>query len=256
MLARSWGSICHCADSRVNVIYPTIDFVVPLSLTLFFSCSLLHYSVVEKWVVSCSYFWGYFYGVCRNAHCFVITFYAEFVGQHYEEPNGAKYLCKKNTFNDFVDVARFLVDKKKMTTPNMLSCEGRSAGGLLIGAVINQAPELFKMAILGVPFVDVVCTMIDASIPLTTAEWEEWGNPSEQKFFSYMMEYSPVNNVKKDAKYPSCLLTGGLHDSRVACKSQKYFGKMLFLFLLRSFVLIINLLFVHCNRLGAIQVCC
>lgn len=85
----------------------------------------------------------------------------------------------------------------------------------MIGAVINQAPELFKVAILGVPFVDVVCTMIDASIPLTTAEWEEWGNPSEEKYHSYMMEYSPVNNVRA-AKYPSCLLTGGLHDSRVA----------------------------------------
>lgn len=93
------------------------------------------------------------------------------IGQWYEEPNGAKYLCKKNTFNDFVDVARFLIESKKLTSPDMLSCEGRSAGGLLIGAVINQAPELFKVAILGVPFVDVVCTMIDASIPLTTAEW-------------------------------------------------------------------------------------
>ena len=94
-------------------------------------------------------------------------------GQWYEEPNGAKYLCKKNTFNDFVDVARFMVEKKKLTIPDKLSCEGRSAGGLLIGATINQAPELFKVAILGVPFVDVVCTMIDASIPLTTGEWEE-----------------------------------------------------------------------------------
>lgn len=81
--------------------------------------------------------------------------------------------------------------------------------------MINQAPELFEVAILGVPFVDVVCTMTDASIPLTTAEWEEWGNPNEEKFFQYMMEYSPVNNVKH-AKYPACLITGGLHDSRVA----------------------------------------
>jgi oligopeptidase B len=95
--------------------------------------------------------------------------------QWYEEPMGAKYLCKKNTFNDFVDVARWLVDEKKMTTSALLSCEGRSAGGLLIGASINQAPDLFKVAILGVPFVDVVPTMIDASIPLTIVEWEEWG---------------------------------------------------------------------------------
>jgi oligopeptidase B len=88
----------------------------------------------------------------------------------------AQYLCKMNTFNDFVDVARFLVDKN-LTDPSKLSCEGRSAGGLLIGAVINQAPELFKVAILGVPFVDVVITMIDSTIPLTTAEWEEWVSP-------------------------------------------------------------------------------
>ena len=158
--------------------------------------------------------------------------------QWYEEPNGAKYLCKKNTFNDFVDVARWLVEDRKLTSPDLLSCEGRSAGGLLIGASINQAPELFKMAVLGVPFVDVVCTMIDASIPLTAAEWEEWGNPNEEKYFQTsksprsliadehlaasntdslciaVMEYSPMQNVKP-SRYPACLLTGGLHDPRV-----------------------------------------
>lgn len=134
--------------------------------------------------------------------------------QWYEEPNGAKYLCKKNTFNDFVDVAKFLTDK--WTTPDMLSCEGRSAGGLLIGAAINQAPELFKVAILGVPFVDVVSTMTDASIPLTSGEWVEWGNPNEEKYHQYMMEYSPMNCVESGKKYPACWLTGGLHDPRVA----------------------------------------
>lgn len=136
--------------------------------------------------------------------------------QWYEEPNGAKYLCKKNTFDDFVDVARDLVDTKKLTTAEMLSCEGRSAGGMLIGATLNQAPDLFKAAILGVPFVDVVCTMIDSRIPLTTNEWEEWGNVNEEKYFQYMMEYSPMQNVKEGGKYPSCLLTCGLNDTRVA----------------------------------------
>lgn len=92
--------------------------------------------------------------------------------QWYEEPEGGKYLCKKNTFNDFVDVGKWLVDK--WTTPEVFSCEGRSAGGLLIGAAINQAPELFRVAILGVPFVDVVCTMTDSTIPLTSGEWVEW----------------------------------------------------------------------------------
>ncbi|KAL3924785.1 MAG: hypothetical protein SGILL_000831 [Bacillariaceae sp.] len=161
--------------------------------------------------------------------------------QWYEEPNGAKFLCKKNTFNDFVDVAKYLVSE--WTTPDLLSCEGRSAGGMLIGAVLNQAPELFRAAILGVPFVDVVGTMIDASISLTAGEWVgelsvffawmvyfccavqclidsnlayQWGNPNEEKYFEYMMEYSPMNTVKSGAQYPSCWLTGGLHDPRVA----------------------------------------
>jgi len=133
----------------------------------------------------------------------------------YEEPNGAKYLCKENTFNDFVDIANWLIEDKKMTSPEQLSIEGRSAGGLLIGASINQSPETFAVAILGVPFVDVAATMTDSSIPLTCGEWEEWGNPNEEKFFDYMMGYSPMNNVKKNAKYPACLLTGGLHDPRV-----------------------------------------
>eukprot|EP00537_Pseudo-nitzschia_pungens_P004000 CAMPEP_0172370218 /NCGR_PEP_ID=MMETSP1060-20121228/36866_1 /TAXON_ID=37318 /ORGANISM="Pseudo-nitzschia pungens, Strain cf. cingulata" /LENGTH=806 /DNA_ID=CAMNT_0013095415 /DNA_START=407 /DNA_END=2827 /DNA_ORIENTATION=- len=139
--------------------------------------------------------------------------------QWYEEPKGAKYLCKKNTFFDFVDVARWLTgsssSERKITTPQQLSCEGRSAGGLLIGASLNEAPELFRAALLGVPFVDVVPTMIDASIPLTVVEWEEWGNPNEKKYHDYMMEYSPINNVREGGSYPSCLLTGGLHDPRV-----------------------------------------
>jgi oligopeptidase B len=134
--------------------------------------------------------------------------------QWYEEPNGAKYLCKQNTFYDFGDAAKYLTEN--WTTPDMLSCEGRSAGGMLVGATINQAPELFRVAILGVPFVDVVGTMMDASIPLTAGEWVEWGNPNEEKYFEYMMGYSPVNNIKSGVKYPSCWLTGGLHDPRVA----------------------------------------
>jgi Protease II len=106
--------------------------------------------------------------VCVVAH---VRGGGEMGRQWYEEPNGAKYLCKENTFNDFVDVAKWLLDDKKLTTPSQLSIEGRSAGGLLIGASINQAPEMFGVAILGVPFVDVVATMTDSSIPLTCGEW-------------------------------------------------------------------------------------
>ncbi|EED95729.1 predicted protein, partial [Thalassiosira pseudonana CCMP1335] len=137
----------------------------------------------------------------------------------------AKYLCKRNSFDDFVDVARWLTCAIKssdsssvgegITVPSKLSCEGRSAGGLLIGASINQAPELFKAAILGVPFVDVACTMCDQSLPLTITEWEEWGNPNEEYYFEYMMSYCPMQNVQREAVYPSCLITGGLYDPRV-----------------------------------------
>lgn len=134
--------------------------------------------------------------------------------QWYEMPNGAKYLCKKNTFNDFVDCATHLVEEK-ITAPELLSCEGRSAGGLLIGASINQRPDLFRAAILGVPFVDVVSTMVDATIPLTAAEWTEWGNPNDKRFHEYMLSYSPVNNVVRGGAYPAALLVGGLHDPRV-----------------------------------------
>eukprot|EP00536_Pseudo-nitzschia_multiseries_P000997 jgi/Psemu1/179957/e_gw1.12.138.1 len=133
--------------------------------------------------------------------------------QWYE--NG-KFLTKQNTFDDFIDVARHFVETKQWTTPSLLSCEGRSAGGLTIGAVLNQAPDLFRVAILGVPFVDLVATMTDASIPLTAGEWEEWGNPNEDYFFQYMMDYSPMNNIQVGVQYPSCLIKAGLFDPRVA----------------------------------------
>ncbi|KAL3800319.1 hypothetical protein HJC23_003615 [Cyclotella cryptica] len=146
----------------------------------------------------------------------------------------AKYLSKMNSFNDFVDVARWLTgdnvessgvasasdsgydtDWCGITSASKLSCEGRSAGGLLIGAAINQAPHLFRAAILGVPFVDVLCTMVDSTLPLTIAEWEEWGNPNEERYFQYIEGYSPINNVRHGEMYPACLLTGGLYDPRV-----------------------------------------
>jgi oligopeptidase B len=96
--------------------------------------------------------------------------------QWYEEPNGGKLLCKKNTFHDFVDVARWLIDTRALTSPNRLSCEGQSAGGLLVAAsALVEAPELFRAALLIVPFVDILCTMTDGSLPLTAGEWEEFG---------------------------------------------------------------------------------
>ncbi|KAJ0411986.1 hypothetical protein ATCC90586_009943 [Pythium insidiosum] len=126
----------------------------------------------------------------------------------------AKYKTKINTFTDFIACGQHLVDTG-VTSPSMMTCEGRSAGGLLMGAVLNMRPDLFTAAIAGVPFVDVMNTMSDASIPLTTGEWEEWGNPNEAEYFHYMLSYSPYENVKPQA-YPNILVTSGLYDPRVA----------------------------------------
>jgi oligopeptidase B len=128
----------------------------------------------------------------------------------YEE---GRLLNKKNTFTDFIDCSEFLI-KQKYTSANHLFASGGSAGGLLMGAIINMRPDLYRGVLAGVPFVDVVTTMLDETIPLTTGEWEEWGNPKEKKYYDYMKSYSPYDNVtKKD--YPNILVTTGLHDSQV-----------------------------------------
>lgn len=121
---------------------------------------------------------------------------------------------KMNTFNDFVDSAKWLIDQK-YTSADRLVIEGGSAGGLLMGAVVNQSPETFKAAIVQVPFVDVMNTMIDASLPLTTGEWIEWGNPrDDKKAWDYMYSYSPYDNIKRQA-YPNMLIEVSLWDSQV-----------------------------------------
>ncbi|QGY47425.1 prolyl oligopeptidase family serine peptidase [Maribellus comscasis] len=124
-----------------------------------------------------------------------------------------KLLNKMNTFTDFNDCAQFLIDEG-YTNPDKLFANGGSAGGLLMGAVVNLRPDLYKGVIADVPFVDVVTTMLDESIPLTTSEFDEWGNPKIEKYYYYMMSYSPYDNVaKKD--YPAMMVTTGLHDSQV-----------------------------------------
>ncbi len=130
--------------------------------------------------------------------------------QWYED---GKLLKKKNTFFDFIDCAKYLIDNK-YTSPDKLFAYGGSAGGLLIGAVINYEPELFKGVVADVPFVDVVTTMLDESIPLTTGEYDEWGNPNEEKYYNYILSYSPYDNVKAQ-DYPNILVLTGLHDSQV-----------------------------------------
>ncbi|ETV70304.1 hypothetical protein H257_14202 [Aphanomyces astaci] len=126
----------------------------------------------------------------------------------------AKYLTKMTTFTDFIACAEHLV-ATKVTSPSHMTCEGGSAGGLLVGAVLNMRPDLFTAVVAGVPFVDVMNSMSDATIPLTTIEWAEWGNPNELDYFAYMLQYSPYDNVKAQA-YPNLLVTGGLFDPRVA----------------------------------------
>ena len=130
--------------------------------------------------------------------------------QWYED---GKLLKKKNTFTDFIDCSKFLIEQK-YTSANHLYAEGGSAGGLLMGVVANLAPELYNGIIAQVPFVDVMTTMLDDTIPLTTGEYDEWGNPNKKKYYNYMLSYSPYDNVKKQ-NYPNMYVSTGLHDSQV-----------------------------------------
>ena len=130
--------------------------------------------------------------------------------QWYED---GKMMKKINTFTDFIDSGEFLV-KEKFTSPSHLYAQGGSAGGLLMGAIVNMKPELWKGIISQVPFVDVVNTMLDESIPLTTNEYDEWGNPNNKEAYFYMKSYSPYENIEKK-NYPNILVTTGLHDSQV-----------------------------------------
>jgi len=130
--------------------------------------------------------------------------------QWYED---GKMMKKKNTFTDFVDVGDFLV-QQKITSPQHLFAQGGSAGGLLMGAIANLRPDLWKGVVSQVPFVDVVNTMLDESIPLTTNEYDEWGNPNNKEAYFYMKSYSPYENVEAK-NYPNILVTTGLHDSQV-----------------------------------------
>ena len=124
-----------------------------------------------------------------------------------------KLLNKKNTFYDFIDCGKWLIENA-YADPDRLFAMGGSAGGLLMGAVLNLAPELWKGVVAQVPFVDVVTTMLDESIPLTTGEFDEWGNPKDEEYYHYIKSYSPYDNVEAKA-YPHMLVTTGLHDSQV-----------------------------------------
>lgn len=151
-----------------------------------------------------------------------------------------KLLKKKNTFTDFIDCSKFVINEK-YTSPEHLYAEGGSAGGLLMGVIANESPELYHGIIAQVPFVDVVTTMLDDSIPLTTGEYDEWGNPNNKKYYDYMLSYSPYDNVKKQ-KYPNMYISTGLHDSQV-----QYWEPAKWIAKLRNLKTDNNLLFLDTN---------
>lgn len=149
-----------------------------------------------------------------------------------------KLLHKKNTFTDFIDCAKFLIEKE-YTSNKHLYASGGSAGGLLMGTVINMDPELFNGIIAAVPFVDIVTTMLDDTIPLTTGEYDEWGNPNKKVYYDYMKSYSPYDNVSEQ-KYPNMLVTTCLHDSQV-----QYFEPAKWVAKLRELKIDKNILLMH-----------
>ncbi|MFW2375983.1 MAG: prolyl oligopeptidase family serine peptidase, partial [Cellulophaga baltica] len=136
---------------------------------------------------------------------------SEYLGRQWYEDG--KLLKKQNSFTDFIDCSKYLI-AHKYTSPEHLYAEGGSAGGLLMGAVVNMEPSLYHGVIAAVPFVDVVTTMLDDTIPLTTGEYDEWGNPNDKAYYEYMKAYSPYDNVTS-IEYPNMLITTGLHDSQV-----------------------------------------
>ena len=151
-----------------------------------------------------------------------------------------KLLKKKNTFYDFIDAGKYLINRG-YTNSEHLFCSGGSAGGLLIGAVINMEPSLWKGAIAAVPFVDVVTTMLDPTIPLTSNEWDEWGDPREKEYYDYMLSYSPYDQVIK-RNYPNLLVTSGFFDSQV-----QYFEPLKWVAKLRDYWMGENKLYLHMN---------
>ena len=136
---------------------------------------------------------------------------SQYLGRDWYEDG--KFFNKKNTFYDFIDCSKFLI-KEEYTSKEHLFAQGGSAGGLLMGAIINMNAELYKGVHAAVPFVDVMTTMLDETLPLTTGEYDEWGNPNEKDYYEYMLSYSPYDNVKAK-NYPNLLVTTGLHDSQV-----------------------------------------
>jgi oligopeptidase B len=163
---------------------------------------------------------------------------SEYLGREWYD-NG-KMLYKKNTFNDFIDCSKYLIDNN-YTSSKHLYAMGGSAGGLLMGAIVNMNPELYNGILAAVPFVDVISTMLDDSIPLTTGEYDEWGNPNEKKYYDYIKSYSPYDQVQAK-EYPNMLVTTGFHDSQV-----QYWEPAKWVAKLRELKIDTNILMLHTN---------
>ncbi len=163
---------------------------------------------------------------------------SEYLGRSWYDEG--KLFKKKNTFTDFIACSKFLIENK-YTAPEHLYAMGGSAGGLLMGAIINMQPQLYNGIVSAVPFVDVISTMLDDSIPLTTGEYDEWGNPNEKEYYDYMKSYSPYDNVTPQ-DYPNMLVTTGLHDSQV-----QYWEPAKWVAKLRELKTDNNLLLLHTN---------
>jgi oligopeptidase B len=163
---------------------------------------------------------------------------SQYLGREWYEDG--KLFNKINTFNDFIDCGKFLIEKKYTSADHQYAMGG-SAGGLLMGAVVNMNPELFNGIVAAVPFVDVMTTMLDETIPLTTSEYDEWGNPNEKEYYDYMLSYSPYDNVQKK-EYTNMLVTTGLHDSQV-----QYYEPAKWVAKLRDYKTDNNVLLLHTN---------
>lgn len=189
-------SLVHRKDININETTPLLQYAYGsygYTVHPYFSSERL--SLLDR---------GFIFALCHIRG-------GSYKGRHWYE--SGKMFSKKNTFYDFIDCSKFLI-KESYTSPRHLYAEGGSAGGLLMGAIINMEPKLYRGVIAAVPFVDVITTMLDDSIPLTTGEYDEWGNPNNKKDYDYIKSYSPYDNVSKK-EYPNLLVTTGYHDSQV-----------------------------------------
>ncbi len=203
---RVWATAADGVKVPMSVVYKK-------SLKKDGSSPALLYSYGSYGYSSDAYFISNFYSLIDRGFVFAIAQIrggSDMGEQWYED---GKLLNKKNTFTDFIACAEKLIEDK-YTVADKLAIMGGSAGGLLVGAVVNIRPDLFNTVVAQVPFADVINTMLDTSLPLTTQEYEEWGNPNEEEYYKYMLSYSPYDNVKAQ-NYPNMLVTGGLNDSQV-----------------------------------------